>query len=227
MKEHGLLLSGEMVRAYMAGRKTMTRRVMTPNNTRINGSPRGQVPYGRKWDDFDFDAAYINDNVWSSGPFLMVPLPCEGTVHRFYPIYEVDDGIWWREKFGECRFPGTDTSFGHIKTIYAADGETTYSIDKWRPSIHMPKSVCRNRSIITSRRPERTQDISEEDVIREGIPFNGVNWGWGDGFSESSMAFHHLWSIINAKRGYGWDVNPWVWVIEFLRCETTTEETGQ
>lgn len=59
-------------------------------------------------------------------------------------------------------------------------------------------------------RVERLQDISEGDIIAEGCPPKyplGRNW------------YKPLWDTINAKRGYSWEVNPWVWVVEFRRLE--------
>ena len=76
----------------------------------------------------------------------------------------------------------------------------------------MPKWACRNRSIITARRPERVQDITPDDCRAEGIELANEGDDWDD-------AFRRLWDSINLKRGYGWDVNSWVWVLEFKRIE--------
>lgn len=40
------------------------------------------------------------------------------------------------------------------------------------------------------------------------------------------FGFQQLWDSINAKRGYGWDKNPWVWVIEFRRVDQRAKLTG-
>jgi len=88
---------------------------------------------------------------------------------------------------------------------------------KWRPSIFMPRWASRITLEITGVRVERIQDISLDDVVVEGI-----NWhprkpdclALGKGLLKR---FSRLWNSINAKRGFGWDVNPWVWVIEFER----------
>jgi hypothetical protein len=102
----------------------------------------------------------------------------------------------------------------------------------WRPSIHMPKWAARIWLRVTDVRVERVQDISEEDCDAEGL-FNesGLHlWhcsgqqfhpdqpcACGDNSPEDE--FGVLWDSINAKRGFGWDVNPWVWVVSFERCE--------
>jgi len=76
----------------------------------------------------------------------------------------------------------------------------------WTPSIHMPRWASRITLEVVSVRVERVQDISEADAASEGTPIlQGGN----------RTEFRMLWDSINAKRGYGWDANPWVWVIEF------------
>jgi len=64
---------------------------------------------------------------------------------------------------------------------------------------------------ITAVRVERAQDIEEEDAAAEGfavIPYQGV----GDLPSDH---FRRYWDSLNAKRGCGWEANPWVFVISF------------
>lgn len=77
----------------------------------------------------------------------------------------------------------------------------------WRPSIHMPRWASRITLEVTSVRVERVKDITLTDVIHEGIAKNATPNPVG--------AFKNLWNSINAKRGYSWDNNPWVWVVEF------------
>ncbi|UTV56389.1 hypothetical protein NLX30_08780 [Burkholderia arboris] len=93
----------------------------------------------------------------------------------------------------------------------------------WRPSIHMPRAASRITLEITGVRAERVQAISENDAIAEGI--NGPMCATAVGRAPSRhellpAAVHgyaHLWNSLNAARGHGWDVNPWVWVVEFKR----------
>ena len=117
---------------------------------------------------------------------------------------------------------------------------------RWRPSIFMPRWASRINLEIINIRIERIQDISEENANAEGIFFTdyGTNcfhpkpcplpeyhkthnlkngWNWKNSKSDSEcwgsakFAFAALWNSINEKRGYGWDLNPWVWVIEFKK----------
>ena len=71
----------------------------------------------------------------------------------------------------------------------------------------MPRKHCRIILGITAVRIERLQDITELEATHEGIVKHlGIH---------CRDDFRLLWESINGKRGYGWDSNPWVWVIEF------------
>lgn len=98
---------------------------------------------------------------------------------------------------------------------YAAnrkDGEGAPYGLKWRPSIHMPKQAARIWLKVTDVRVERLQDISLDDCVREGIDTSRTGI-----FTRFSM----LWDSTIKKEDifrYGWEANPWVWVIGFERC---------
>jgi len=101
--------------------------------------------------------------------------------------------------------------------LYKADfGET--SEFRWKPSIHMPRKASRLTLEIVNLRIERLQDISRDDAKAEGVSniFHNSPEHFERGVLNPYVAnFSILWDKINAKRGFGWDVNPWVWVIEF------------
>jgi hypothetical protein len=84
---------------------------------------------------------------------------------------------------------------------------------KWKPSIFMPKKASRITLQILDIRAERVQDISESDAWSEGVVGKGTSRYNGEGID----LFHTLWDSINEKRGYGWNANPHVYVIEFKR----------
>lgn len=114
--------------------------------------------------------------------------------------------------------------------IYEWEGESPL---RWRPSIHMPKWASRLWLRITDVRVERVQDISEEDAIAEGcdatkeVDHSTDGKSLGEGFVMGPMTCYHsavgnfeiLWDSINAKRGYGWDENPYVWALTYERVE--------
>ena len=119
-----------------------------------------------------------------------------------------------------------------------------------RPSIFMPKSAARIWLKVTGVRVERVQTITDQDAIAEGMP-DGDDYpvdpvycqrcrGEGSigtfhpvtlGFMEidcpecetAKMRFKNLWDHLNAKRGYGWASNPWVWIYSFERCDKKQE----
>ena len=107
-------------------------------------------------------------------------------------------------------------------------------ITKWKPSIHMPKEAARIWLKVTNVRVERLQDIDEDGAVKEGIPWSecrnckapfGCDACAGEGYDEID-AFAELWDSTIKKIDldfYGWNANPWVWVIEFERCEKPEE----
>ena len=200
-----ILFSTPMVQAILSGRKTMTRRVVKPDIVnRFDICP------------VDGPIAYIDQATGDSYPPTAVAPYC------------VCDILWVRETWGI----GIQIAGGIIYkadyTIKAplADGE------KWRPSIFMPRNAARIFLRVTDVRAERLQDISVQDAKDEGIRVhaNGCKDGLAFGCYNGDNCvynkckrpieyFHELWDSINFKRGYGWDTNPWVWVISFERCE--------
>ena len=195
MKERPILFSAEMVKSILAGRKTMTRRVV-----KLNSSGRVQL-HGKQW--------HIEDkNVINGCPFG-VP----------------GDRLWVRETWGVEKdfnnikpfelWPGDDESM--LAVDYAADKKRIWHRDyqgKWRPSIHMPRWASRITLEITSVRVERLQKITNNDALAEGTPdLRTIKNNW-----DMKHCFSHLWDSINGKK-HPWTSNPWVWVIEFRRSE--------
>ena len=92
---------------------------------------------------------------------------------------------------------------------------------RWTPSIHMPKEAARIFLKVTSVKVERLQNMDEESGLKEGIPKRGSRL--------PIFVFMELWDSTIKKSDldeYGWDANPWVWVIEFERCEKPESEVS-
>lgn len=90
---------------------------------------------------------------------------------------------------------------------------------KWHPSIHMPKEAARIWLRVTDVRVERLQEITLEQICREGVE---IEYPYVLNGEEKIYAFSNLWNGTVKKSDidrYGWDASPWVWVIEFERCE--------
>ena len=91
--------------------------------------------------------------------------------------------------------------------------------EPWHPSIHMPKEAARIWLKVTDVRVERLQDITSEQISREGVEVEYPHVLNGE---EKRYAFSTLWNSTIKKSDidrYGWDANPYVWVISFERCE--------
>ena len=111
--------------------------------------------------------------------------------------------------------------------VYAAtppEYTTTSDGLYWKPSIHMPKEAARIFLRATDVRVEKLQDVTLKDIEQEGLycdPEYADPTRTGHYAYEPGMRIHFtkLWDSLNAKRGFGWDVNPWVWAYSFERVD--------
>ncbi len=77
---------------------------------------------------------------------------------------------------------------------------------KWKPSIHMPREAARIFLLVTCIRVERLQDCGNMQAKDEGcVSCSQFARVWDSTIKPADL---HL---------YGWEANPWVWVIEFER----------
>lgn len=183
-----IIFNTQMVKAIMSGSKTQTRRVV--KHLTACGDPEKKLcPYGAP-----------GDYLWVRETWAV-----EGDLEDVRR--KVEDAI-------------PDRSYG---PYFRADELHANAGLRWRPSIYMPRWACRTFLKIKGVRVERIQDISEEDARAEGVRGEVcLNCGFGTSpcncFSSRPgcrTAFVDLWNSINEKRGYGWDKNPLVWVVEF------------
>lgn len=205
MKERPILFSGPMVRAILGGRKTQTRRVVKPQ-------PNGEI-----------------DNLGDGQ--TLISLSSNKT--WICPYGQPGDRLWVRETWWHDGISSKEPSSVCYRDSGEMPGYMRLAGDTWRPSIHMPRWASRITLEITQVRVERLTDITEEDACAEGIePPRCTKCGYtkwdaqfhmdhnlcGKPNPESAVpVFAGLWDSINCKLGFGWDTNPWVWVIEFGR----------
>ena len=187
--ERPIIFSAEMVRAILDGRKTQTRRVVKPQPEHFH---------------YTKDAQY----------------PCKPDGEQVScPYGQVGDRLWVRETF--CLGDGMNPSGDATKPTYKADWPDVEH-SRWKPSIHMPRWASRITLEITEVRVERLQEIREKSAVREGIKppehaFRMISGGDIEVNESPQELFAELWDFLNAKRGYGWDTNPWVWVVSFAK----------
>lgn len=146
----------------------------------------------------------------------------DGKQGKITPPYQPGDILYVRETFIQAA--------AHI-FWYKADDKPWMSKDLlWKPSIHMPKEAARIWLKVTDVRVERLQDITGLSVQKEGIEVDPNECASKfDFISELFLLFQKLWDSTIKKSDldrYGWDANPYVWVIEFERCEKPKEEKG-
>lgn len=197
VRERPILFSGEMVCAILDGRKTQTRRVV-------------RIP---KW----WCGPSGNDEQQTAWALR----------HELVPVYgEPGDRLYVRETWGVTILAGE--TFPNV--LYPADGSTRLILDKrvwdynqpndakrrWRPSIHMPRWMSRLTLEVAAVRVERLQAISAHDACSEGPT---IHCQQHVPSQLCRLNFSQRWNILNAKRGYGWGDNPWVWVVEFRRVD--------
>ena len=207
MREHPIIFNTEMVKAYLAGRKTMTRRVIKPQPVRVDDA---------------FDGTWE----WREPKQYYDDLTLYSMLKERCPYGQAGDRLWVKESLRHS-LVGIPVRYMADDCPVLKDGETP---DNWNwkkpilPSIFMPRWACRTTPEITEVRVERVQDISESNALAEGIEewegffreydHSDKNPGWT---RDIIYSFETLWDSLNAKRGYGWDTNCLVRVISFKK----------
>ena len=215
-----ILFNTEMVRSILDGRKTVTRRVIKPQ-------PKSKLCYtfaGSHKKDigrWEYPSKTAHE-FWGEEFKLTDDIAEEELKKKWNPPYHADDILYVRETWAQA---AAHTFF------YRAD-KTIQNI-LWRPSIHMPKEAARIFLKVTNVRVERLKDMTDKDALKEGAQgvkcghaglggygcTDCMNTGW---LEPPMLEFMGIWDSTIKKSdidSYGWDVNPWVWVIEFEVCD--------
>ena len=217
-----ILFKAEMVRAILAGQKTVTRRVIKPQpEFGVGRYAQDGAPGEIDWVLLDKDGDAIDSQ-----------LRC--------PYGKPGDELYVREtaraeelKCGQdgVRYAADDAFVPIENTRQAGDDWLkmhNYAGRKgaWVPSILTPRWASRIRLTVTEVRVERVQDISAEDAFAEGVDTyrEGAPTGaFGEYRVTPKRAFEQLWRSINdASKGCAWDLNPWVWCVRFERKDGAT-----
>lgn len=203
-----ILFNAEMVRAILEGRKSCTRKIvksqqligMLPDKCK-NGAPE----------------KFLKEKKLMFKPYCdMTDIELINTAYK--APYQPGDILYVRETWKKA--PNGYYYYEDWQRNDIAD------VTKWKPSIHMPKEAARIWLRVTDVRVERLQEITVDGCHREGINIETSAVTDGETLNRkhdfSLEKFETLWDSTVKKSDidrYGWDANPWVWVIEFERCE--------
>lgn len=221
-----ILFNTEMVQAILDGRKTCTRRVVKTRRKDACGF------YVTKRPDGSFTGIYEYDEDERMFENQLIPPYKPGDILYVRETWERFE--CWNcdgDERGNCQKEPKksvlDKTFGCY--MYRATDEISGDA-KWHPSIHMPKEAARIWLKATNVRAERLQDITEDGAEAEGVIDNrGFIHSPENEYDRIYTAREHfieIWDRTIKKSDldiYDWDANPWVWVIEFERCEKPKE----
>lgn len=196
-----ILFNTDMVRAILDGRKSCTRRIVKPQQLIVmlpdkckNGAPE----------------EFLKEKKLMFKPYCdMTDIELINAAYK--APYQPGDILYVRETWKKA--PNGYYYYEDWQRNDIAD------VTKWKPSIHMPKEAARIWLKVTNVRVERLQEITSEQIGREGVEVEYPHVLNGE---EKRYAFSTLWNSTVKKSDldrYGWNANPWVWVIEFERCE--------
>lgn len=224
MSVKGILFNTEMVRAILDGKKSCTRRLV---KTRRKDACGFYVT--RRKADGLFAGIYEYDENESMFD------------NQLEPPYQPGDIIYVRETWHKYIKRVGEGQNCHLAEFYGYKASVANSEDAgepWHPSIHMPKEAARIWLKVTDVRVEHLNDMTNDDALKEGAEgtrcdhagagaygcTDCMNTGW---LEPPILEFMQIWNSTIKKSDldrYGWNASPWVWVIEFERCEKTQEE---
>ena len=218
-----IIFNTEMVRAILADKKTMTRRIAKIVDHEGHEIVHSEVN------------GFVVDRLCQSMSQHYNLLDLKNhSIGIPKPQYKVSDILYVRETWSrgylecgiggfyweEIRTPKKDSPIDGADYIYRADSEKSEELEyniKWRPAIHMPKEAARIFLRVTNVRLEELQNMTGKDAVAEGVEPDVLNTV-GEDFAIGM--FHDIWDSTIKKSDlprYGWDANPWVWVYEFER----------
>ena len=202
MKTRPIIFDEISVQAILNGDKTQTRRIIKPGKPSslqafIYRDSR-YCPYGQLG-----DRLWVRE-VWRIGSWnyglqaIAVDYKADNYCRKEWLYF-------YSDKFNQYALECTNDA---IKAGLKPDGDGFYhwkigeAPTHWRSPIHMPRLCSRIDLVIINTRVEKLQEITDDDCKAEGYEYS---------------TFKERWNAINAKRGFGWETNPFVWVINFWR----------
>lgn len=236
MSQLPILFKTDMVQSILAGRKTVTRRIVSAGTTTGFSVKKKSLDFSQIYGNGKFGVKVAGEDgtLWR-GQCLYQPGDYLYVKETWKPASWSEDGDMWnivykaggRQKVRHLFEDGEKEADFYIRLTHnlirsgckTEDGMfvNPEPLVKWKPSIFMPKNAARIWLRVKSVKAERLQDITEEDAYREGLRYNTHP------AITARFAFAELWDSINEKRGFGWDTNPYVWRIEFERVASQND----
>jgi hypothetical protein len=205
MRERPIIFSAGMISALLNGEKTQTRRVIRfPKRVVAQDFTVRDVceDGGGNWVAWEVahpDNANFTKKAYPNGEGFRCPYGKRG------------DRLWVKETWVQVDYDLMDV---YRADCDAAAEDAVYKLGfKWTPAIFMPRRASRITLEIADVRAQRLQDIATEDAVAEGCP--GCRPDLPN--SHAVAWYSAIWNGLNAKRGLGWDTNPWVWALTFRR----------
>lgn len=205
MTSKSIIFGAQSVRAILNGSKSVTRRALTIQPVVPDDSDDGVVQtmysispsvfhpplWAVSWvKDRRGGGAYAGD--WPS-PLISCP-------------FSVGMVLWVRESWGVV---GSESA-SDGRVVYRASVEGADVVpDRWRSPIFMPRSASRVSVVVTRVDCQRLHEMTPRDATLEGVvdkPELGSN---------PLDVYRGIWDALNESRGFGWMLNPWVWVVTF------------
>lgn len=208
-----ILFNTDMVRAILDGRKTVTRRLC-------------KLP-GADHIEEDTDGSLIG--IYNHHDGCVIDAMAYAPYKQGDILYVRETYVTWHLPLGEILYCYKATDPSGNKRPTSPEFDCDLDVRPWNPSIHMPKEAARIFLKVTNVRVERLQDIDDEQARAEGCdgrcecPSSGAEGSLSCTTRDFSIEkFGTIWNSTIKKSDldrYGWDANPWVWVIEFERIE--------
>lgn len=207
-----VLFNAEMVRAILDGRKSCTRRLVKPQPDEKHTYPLGFVTDSTEKKEVGCFGFGIDEY--------------GGSIQYAKPPYQLGDILYVREtwhKYTKRIGKGESCRLAEFYGYKASVANSEDAEELWKPSIHMPKGAARIWLRVTNVRIEQLQEITADGIRNEGLSSAAVHCG---DMEIALKEWENLWNSTIKKSDldcYGWDANPWVWVIEFERCAKPAE----
>ncbi|WP_027636553.1 hypothetical protein [Clostridium butyricum] len=194
-----ILFNTEMVQAILDSRKTTTRRIIKVNNSlEFMGFKEGKALLGK--------GCCIHETI--KAPYMLGDI-----------LYVRETWKQYEKRVGRGNQCHLEKFYGYKTDESNPKNPSEFYDGNWKPSIHMPKVAARIFLRVKDVKVEKLQDITEDGSIREGAEDNG-------GTRTPKNFFVDIWNRTVNKKDmdkYSWNANPYVWVIEFERCDKPNE----